>query len=271
MVLRLLSCFLLLSVTGAFSAADDTKRPPTFTKESVVNGISFEKGKIAPGSILSIFGDNLSGSGQDCNPHDDPSRTGETLPYEACGTKVTGSLPYPLLFVSSKQINAQVPFEARKIDEELCVETPGGKSCVKIKLSLTAPGLRETIWRREGDAWVPLSPGTAVKLGDTLRVFGTGFGASRPKPTTGAASPVKSKNLKSTVSLLPADSKSKSVPCRFLESFKERDEIGIDYVTFALPNKIPTVKSGMTKQFLLQIRSRSRMVSNKIPLSISSK
>ncbi|HYP15007.1 MAG TPA: hypothetical protein VEQ63_13855, partial [Bryobacteraceae bacterium] len=62
--------------------------------------------KIAPGSLISILGQNLSDRSEASSPNE------IELPKKLAGVEVyVDGLPAPLLFVSPTQINAQMPFE----------------------------------------------------------------------------------------------------------------------------------------------------------------
>ena len=86
---------------------------PNLPANSVVNGGSFRpatdpNGAIAPGTIVAIFGSNLASATQ--------VALSVPLSTTLLDTSVTfnagsSSFPAPLFFVSTNQINAQVPFE----------------------------------------------------------------------------------------------------------------------------------------------------------------
>lgn len=81
----------------------EVSAPPTIAAGGVVNAASFAP-KVAPGSLVSIFGDSLATGTY--------SASAVPLPTEIAGTSVKiGGKDAPIVFVSSGQINAQVPFE----------------------------------------------------------------------------------------------------------------------------------------------------------------
>ena len=107
----------LLLLLGATSAPDSLwAQAPDLPPSSVVNGASFRpaadpNGAVAPGAIVAIFGANLAGETQLAMSVPLSTR----LPDTAEGTSVTFNIPgssisAPLFFVSSAQINAQIPF-----------------------------------------------------------------------------------------------------------------------------------------------------------------
>ena len=105
---------------------------PTITTAGVVNAAS-SKGPIAPGSYISIYGTDLVDPDYLSNPNGDGPTltTSNDLPMVIDGTTVSFdvpsagiSVPGYLTFVSSGQINVQVPWEL------------AGQSSVEIKVSV---------------------------------------------------------------------------------------------------------------------------------------
>lgn len=91
----------ILDYVGQFTI--EVTAPPTISAGGVVNAASFTP-KVAPGSLVSIFGSDLATTtfAADSVP----------LPTELAGTSVKiGGKDAPLVFVSGGQVNAQVPYE----------------------------------------------------------------------------------------------------------------------------------------------------------------
>src|SRR5205809_211728 len=89
---------------------------------SALNGASFET-SVTRGSIVSLFGSNLAQS--------TAQAAGLPLPTKLAGTTVAVGdleLEAPLYFVSSGQINFQLPFEVLGGILPIVVTTPQGKS-----------------------------------------------------------------------------------------------------------------------------------------------
>jgi len=95
-----LAAILLLAGAAAFAQA------PAIAPGGVLNGASFDKTgqPVAPGSLISIFGTNLSTA----------TATAQSVPISTSLSSVTvtfNNVAAPLAFTSSGQINAQVPWE----------------------------------------------------------------------------------------------------------------------------------------------------------------
>ncbi len=190
-----LPVLLPLLVHAAFAQA------PVIADAGVLNGASYIRGQpVAPGSIVSIFGSNLaSGSAQ---------ATSLPLPTKLGGVSVIiGGIAAPLLFVSSTQINAQVPYAALAagsvlifadaiVTRDTVVSAP-----LQIQVAAAAPGIFS----------IPAGLGNAVAInadsslaapsgsisgiathpaaaGDIVVIFATGLGAVFPAVADGAAS-----------------------------------------------------------------------------------
>jgi hypothetical protein len=77
-------------------------RRPTFTQTSIVNGASFLTGPLAPGEIVAILGSGLG---------PEELTVSDSFATTLAGTRVfIGGVAAPLLYVSSTQIGAVVPF-----------------------------------------------------------------------------------------------------------------------------------------------------------------
>ena len=155
---------------------------PTIT--SIVNGASFEP-SVTRGSIVTLFGSNLSQSTESANRL--------PLPTSLAGTTVTVGdleLEAPLYFVSAGQINFQLPFEALGGILPIVVTNPQGKSKpMLLTVSPTAPG----IFTRTGDgkgkalAFGPdMQPLDAATPGSTMVLYATGLGATDPPSFSGS-------------------------------------------------------------------------------------
>jgi len=122
-----------LDFVGEFTL--EVKAPPEIAAGGVVNGASFQS-KVAPGSLISIFGTSLA------------TNTGSAaalpLATNLEGTVVTvGGRPAPLVFVSPTQINAQVPYEVTEAQNVPVVVTVNGVTSLAVNVNVVAnaPGI----------------------------------------------------------------------------------------------------------------------------------
>ena len=107
---------------------------PAVTSGGVVNAFS-SLPSIAPGTLISIYGTNLSAA--------DGRATATPLPASLNGTSVRiNGMAAPLLFVSATQINAQAPFETALGTATVVVQSGALESAaVKVDVRPTAPGI----------------------------------------------------------------------------------------------------------------------------------
>ena len=144
----------------------------------VVNAASFTA-EIAAGGLISIFGKGLaSGTRQ---------AAGYPLPTALAGTTVTvDGTPSPLTYVSPQQINAQLPLDSHD-SATLRITTASGFAEIPIGVSDTAPAIFQGgILHLDGR---PVSAQLPALPGETLAVYGTGFGPVDGPIGDGTASP----------------------------------------------------------------------------------
>lgn len=146
---------------------------------------------IAPGSLVSIFGANMSPVNLATKEIPLPTALGDS-----CLT--VNGLPIPLIFTSTSQINAQIPFQAVG-NVTLIVRTPGGISDnYNLVIQPSAPGVFRTqvegydspiatVIRAENNTIATTS--NPVHRGDTLSIYLTGLGQTSPVIEAGQAAP----------------------------------------------------------------------------------
>jgi uncharacterized protein (TIGR03437 family) len=184
----------LITLTGIGPAPP----PPVVPSNGVVEGAGFTA-QISGGGIASIFGVNLASSTLNA--------AGLPLPTTLGATSVTmNGYNCGLFFVSSGQINFEVPWELQTASSAtLTVTTPGGSSSsITIPISTAAPG----IFTIAGLAGLPNQaaaqiantttfvapvgsiPGQTSRpavAGDYITIFASGLGAVSNPPADGAA------------------------------------------------------------------------------------
>jgi len=158
---------------------------------AVVNAADYTQ-PVAPGGLITLFGENLSPVNQASSQIPLPTALGDS-----CLT-VNGQ-PMPILFVSPNQINAQLPFSVDG-NVTLVLHTPGGVSdyyyltilpaAPSVFRSGVAGELRNlpTIVRAKNNQLVTLS--NPVHPGDDLVIYLTGMGRTSPPVEAGVPAPV---------------------------------------------------------------------------------
>jgi len=159
---------------------------------TVVNAADFTQ-PIAPGGLISVFGSNLSPVNIATSEIPLPTALGES-----CLT-VNGA-PIPMLFVSSSQINAQLPFGIAG-DATMVLRTPGGiSSSLDLTILPAAPSVFRsgkagpetgipTLVRASNNELVTLS--NPIHMNDEVVIYATGMGEVTPTMQTGYPGPTK--------------------------------------------------------------------------------
>ena len=177
-------CFLFLALKAIAVA-----QAPLVESGGVVDAASFTA-PVVPGSLVSIFGANLA-SGTAFAP-------AIPLPAALGGVSVSfNGIAAPLLFVSPQQINAQLPWDIPATSTASVVVTNGSAVSAprNVQVAPYAPGLftiagYAVAVNPDGSLAAPVNaisgfashPATP---GDSLVLYGSGFGAVNPPATTG--------------------------------------------------------------------------------------
>ena len=183
---------------------------------SVVNGASFLEGPVAPGELVTIFGVDLgpsAGAPSELN--------GDFFAKTVGGTQVTFSgTVAPLLFASSTQINAVVPFGVTGPTTEVQVLQEGNTvASTTVAVQPSSPALFAFNASGGGQGAIlnhdlsvnsrtnPAAPGSVVVL------FGTGGGLTMPASTDGLLTP---SSLPYLVPMLPVSVSIDNKPAQVL-------------------------------------------------------
>jgi uncharacterized protein (TIGR03437 family) len=167
-----------LTMTGPHAFVAYAQSVPAVAPSGVVSAAGVTPGgNMAPGSIISIYGQNLAPSLQvgSTNP----------LPQTLANVTVTiGNYILPLLFVSPTQINAQLPVELVDGNYTININQTGQQTVTApITVARDAPG----VFTQANTQQLPLllalhQDGTLVTFsspalhGETISIYGTGFG-----------------------------------------------------------------------------------------------
>ena len=154
---------------------------------SVVNGANLRSGRLAPGSLFTIFGEDLASE----------TAAAESLPLPArlAGTEVlVNGRRAPLLYVSPTQINAAVPAETPIGRGGVIVRSAAGQNRGHpVEVRAAAPEL----FLIEGDQAQALNADGSWNSADKpaaadeiLTIYWTGLGVSDPWVGAGEAAPV---------------------------------------------------------------------------------
>ena len=178
-------------VNGAITTA---QRPVVFS-DSLTGAASFQFGvPVAPGTLVSLFGANLSAA--DAVPSALP------LPTSLAAVEVRlNDVPIPLLFAGLSQVNAQIPY-ALDPDTEYQLEIRRGITIAPpqpVVIAQARPGVftvdqsgtgQGHIYRAFTDGTQRLADAAnAAATGDVLVIYCNGLGLTNPAVTAGAAAP----------------------------------------------------------------------------------
>jgi uncharacterized protein (TIGR03437 family) len=191
--------FLLLIL--AVPLSQTAAQTPTLGAGSIVNGASFAQaaaanGAIAPGALVSAFGSNLASATQ----------AGLSVPLTTNlnGSSLTffaGSSAFaaPLFFVSTGQINAQVPFNVPLNSAITAQVNFNGQVSTPISVSVisVSPGIFYNVDSNGNDVGAIIHNSTFAAItasnpavpGEYVDIFCTGLGAVSPAAASGAPGP----------------------------------------------------------------------------------
>jgi uncharacterized protein (TIGR03437 family) len=177
-------------VNTALAATTDQ---PVFQLQGVVSAAGGQRFvPIAPGSIISIYGQNLAGGAMLASSQPLPTQLVDT-------TVVAGSLSLPLYYVSEKQVNAQIPFDIdTNTTSQLyvvrgnAISLPVGVDVAPAQPSVftdssVAPN-QGAIFVARGKEQFEAKPESPASTGDVIVMYCAGLGAVNPTIAAGAKS-----------------------------------------------------------------------------------
>jgi len=191
---------------------------------------------VAPGSAISIFGLNLADSVQ--------VNVANTMPQTLAGVTVSaGGQLLPLYYVSPSQINAQLPSNMPLGQASLIVTTPEqAQVTANFTVAQDAPGLFALTSNNKAYALAFHHDGTLVteaspaKAGETLTLYGTGFGPTAPARPEGQPVPASPAYLLTD----PASVQVSTASFAAQSAYALPAAIGIDVVEFTLGSGAPS-------------------------------
>jgi uncharacterized protein (TIGR03437 family) len=163
---------------------------PTIGSGGVVNAANY--GALSPGSLASIFGNNLASS---------PAAATAPLPTTLGGATVSvNGKAAPLIYVGPGQINFQVPWETAVGNATVTVTANGVNSnAVTVPVLAAAPGLffvsgspldRQNQAAIQNSDYTLNSPNNPALAGTPIIAYLTGAGPVSPPVSTGVPSPL---------------------------------------------------------------------------------
>ncbi len=178
----------LAPATAVISGGVNPNKAPVLTPNGTVSNLNAKVGAaLAPGTVAAIFGSELASSAE--------SPASVPLPTSFKGTTVLiGGLEAPLYFVSSGQINAQIPSELAPDKEYQVLVTVDGAltSPEAISLSSVQPGVAAfangRIIGQHGDFSL-IDSNNPARSNEPIVVYLIGLGETNPKVPSGTASP----------------------------------------------------------------------------------
>ena len=187
------------SLTQAVSVVPNLTPAPRVNQGGVVHAASFVNDPLGPGTIVSIFGQDLSAEPLSGGKGAEPPLP---LPTELAGTRIIlAGRSLPLLFSREDQVNAIVPFELTdRLNESLPLfvqRTDASSFSVSEPVFVMAapPGVFTQNQSGSGPGAIQnvnfqIVTGTnPVKGGDAVIIYCGGLGAVTPDVASGAAAP----------------------------------------------------------------------------------
>ena len=188
------------SLTQAVSVAPNLTPAPRVNQGGVVHAASFVNDPLGPGTIVSIFGQNLSAEPLSGGKGAEPPLP---LPTELAGTEISlGGRPLPLLFSREDQVNAIVPYELTdRLNESLPLlvrrtDTLSFSISEPVFVMAARPGVFTQNQSGSGPGAIQRHPDpelvsetNPVQADDAIIIYCAGLGEVTPAVISGEAAP----------------------------------------------------------------------------------
>jgi uncharacterized protein (TIGR03437 family) len=187
-----------VSVTATQAAgagATPGAQPPSITAAGILNAASYVGGGIAPGEIVTIYGDNL---GPNQVVAQQIGADGTTLLTDTGRTRILfDGEPAVIVYTSKSAVSAVVPYSVSgKSVVGVRAEYEGRQSeLVSMPVYVAIPGIFSLDASGKGPGAVLNQDGSVngasrpAKPGETIQIYGTGAGDLSPAPREGQISP----------------------------------------------------------------------------------
>lgn len=156
---------------------------------AVQNAASYAQGAVSPGSIVTIFGQNLAGSNSSSAELD---AAGNVATILGNSLVLFDGLPAPMIFASSSQVSAVVPLGLSAATTQVQVEYGGQiSSALTLPVAAAAPGIFTAGGSGTGQAAALNQDGTvnsvgnAAAAGSVITLYATGAGPVTPRGLDG--------------------------------------------------------------------------------------
>jgi uncharacterized protein (TIGR03437 family) len=185
------SAVIALTVSGFTVLPWNYDAPVAPPKIAAVVNAADGKLPVAPGGLISVFGSQMAPVNLATKEIPLP-----TALADSCLT--VNGVPVPVLFVSSGQINGQLPFNVDG-NAQMTLRTPGGISDnFNFSILPAAPSIFRTgqagpetdlatITRSDNGEFI--TPTNPIHFNDSITIWATGLGRTNPPIDTGAAAP----------------------------------------------------------------------------------
>ena len=165
---------------------------PLPTIKGVTNAASYAIGSVSPGELVTVFGTNI-GPAAAASATTDPT-TGKLATTIGGVQVVFNGTPAPMIYASSTQVSAVVPYEMASVaNPSVWIKYAGQASnAYQLTTTATAPGLFTQNASGSGPGAIlnqdnsVNGPGNRAAKGSIVQVYLTGEGQTSPASVTGA-------------------------------------------------------------------------------------
>jgi len=184
------------SGSGQATPAATSSTPPAVSTNGIVNNASFAAGSnaLAPGTIVAVFGTNLTDGTSCLPPSCNPSfQSDHRLNSTLAGAQVmVNGTPAPIFYASPNQLGIQIPTEVTGTSAAVQVIVNGQSSnTANISIGPFSPGIFTFTADGKGAGAITHADGTPVsgsspaQPGETVVIYSTGLGQITPAVPTG--------------------------------------------------------------------------------------
>lgn len=184
--------WLVAASAGILSwSGTSAREAPSYSAASIVNAAANAPGLLAPNTIVSVYGTNLSRGTASVDLADMQSGFLPTY-LPGTGTRVfVGGIAAPLFYVSPTQVNFLIPsdFVPGSVNVDIVVDALYGAGPARVVLTETGPALftfsdRPVAVATRGDGML-VTEGDPLHPGEIVILWATGLGRTKPAAVSG--------------------------------------------------------------------------------------